>query len=274
MDSYLARIGVERPAKPDLDALRVLQRAHLGHVPFENLSIHLGEPVRLDDDGLIDKIVRRRRGGFCYEVNGAFALLLRDLGYDVAMHSARTWGGERYGFPYDHLALVARLDGVPWLVDVGFGRFAHHPLRLDTTAEQADPAGTFRIVPHENPAGPPDLDVIGDEGPQYRLDQRPYELSDFGPGCWYHQTSPESPFTRAPLCTRLTDDGRVTLSDHTLIRTGPDGREERTVTDEEALQVYRDDFGIVLTHFPRRVDVDRPASMLTESSMLTETGQH
>lgn len=250
MDEYLARIGVARPERADLAALRTLQRAHLGTVPFENVSLHLGEPVRLDAEALLDKVVRRRRGGFCYELNGAFALLLRDLGYSVTLHSARTWGGERYGFPFDHLALRVEIDGVPWLVDVGFGRFSHHPIRLDTAEPQADPGGVFAVTEHPAPAGPPDLDVTRDGGREYRLDQRPYELTDFRPACWYHQTSPESHFTRTTTCSRLTADGRVTLSGRTLIRTRATGREERTLTDAEALAVYRTEFGIELSRLP------------------------
>lgn len=249
MDAYLERIGVARPARPDLDSLRILQRAHLGTVPFENLSIHLGERVRLDDDGLLDKIVTRRRGGFCYELNGAFALLLTDLGYQVTRHSARTWGGERFGVPFDHLALRVQLDEA-WLVDVGFGRFSHHPVALDITGPQQDPGGVFEVVPHAVDAGPADLDVRGDGGWEYRLDQRPYALSDFGPTCWYHQTSPDSHFTRSLTCSRLTADGRITLSGRTLITTAGGTRQERTLDEAETLAVYRDDFGIVLDRLP------------------------
>jgi len=246
VEDYLTRIGAARPRRADAAALRTLQRAHLGTVPFENLSIGLGEPVRLDDDGLLDKIVRQRRGGFCYEVNGAFALLLRDLGYDVTLHSARTWRGDGYGFPFDHLVLRVRVDGVPWLVDVGFGRFAHHPLRLDTTEAQDDPGGVFSVAPHGD-----ELDVTGPDGPEYRIDPRPYALSDFGPTCWYHQSSPESSFTRSLTCSRLTDDGgRLTLAGDNLIRTGPGGRRKRRLAEDEILPVYRSDFGIALSRLP------------------------
>jgi N-hydroxyarylamine O-acetyltransferase len=249
MEAYLERIGAQRPDRADLPALQRLQRAHLGTVPFENLSIHLGETVRLDDEGLLDKIVRRRRGGFCYELNGAFALLLRELGYTVTMHAARTWGGERYGIPLDHLALQVHVDGVPWLVDVGFGRFSHHPVRLDTGEPQPDPGGVFVVTPHGNPGGPADLDITCNGGNEYRLDARPYELSDFGPTCWYHQTSPQSHFTRSLTCSRLTDDGgRVTLAGNRLIRTGVP---ERLLTDEEALATYVSEFGIRLDRLPR-----------------------
>src|SRR6516165_9087624 len=136
--AYLARIGVAGPLVLDAEALRELHQAHLVAVPFENLSIHLGEPVSLNEADLIDKIVGRRRGGFCYELNGAFACLLECLGADVTRVSARVFGDEgRLGPPFDHLALVVRLpDGTgPWLADVGFGSHTTYPLLAETQAE-------------------------------------------------------------------------------------------------------------------------------------------
>ena len=217
-------------------------------MPFENLSIHLGEDVVLEDDALVDKVVGRHRGGFCYELNGAFAALLRDLGHDVELLAARAHHGDgRLGPPYDHLAL--RVDGT-WLADVGFGRFAVEPLRLDTDGEdQADPGGTFRLV--GTPEG--DVDVLHDGVPQYRLELRPRQLGDFEATAWWHRTSPDSHFTQSLVCSRLTDTGRVTLSDHLLVRTVGGERTERTLeTDDEVLAVYRDEFGINLPAAPSR----------------------
>src|SRR3984885_12209295 len=90
--AYLNRVGVAAPAGWDAAALRTLHRAHQLTVPFENLSLHLAEPVSLAEPDLIDKIVRRRRGGFCYELNGAFALLLEALGAQVSRGAARVFG--------------------------------------------------------------------------------------------------------------------------------------------------------------------------------------
>src|SRR6516225_7425991 len=129
--AYLQRIGAARPATVDAAALRALHRAHQMTVPFENLSIHLSEPISLDPDDLLHKIVTRRRGGFCYELNGAFALLLQALGAQVSRLAARVHGEGGLGPPFDHLALVVRLpDGSgPWLADVGFGANSSYPLR-------------------------------------------------------------------------------------------------------------------------------------------------
>ncbi len=148
------------------------------------------------------------------------------------------------GPPLDHLALRVDLDG-PWLVDVGFGRFSEQPLRLDEPGDQRDPGGVFRVLEHGE-----DLDVLLDGRPQYRLERRPYELADFGPTCWWQTTSPDSHFTRSPTCSRLTEGGRITLSGTRLIRTGQGGREETELTGEQALDAYREHFGLVLDRLP------------------------
>ncbi|MER7585000.1 arylamine N-acetyltransferase [Kitasatospora sp. NPDC097691] len=246
--AYLARIGVPDPGEPSAEALARLQEAHLRAVPFENLSLHLGETVVLDPAALVAKLVERRRGGFCYELNGAFAELLRSLGYRVSLLSGRVFDGERLGPPFDHLALRVDLDE-PWLVDVGFGRFSRLPLRLDERAPQPDPHGAFTVVPY---GAHGELEVRMDGAPQYRLDPRPYPLADFGPTCWWQSTSPDSPFTRSTTCSVLTEDGgRTTLSGTRLIRSAADGtRTERQLTGAEALSAYREHFGITLDRLP------------------------
>src|SRR5690242_14366276 len=103
--AYLARIGADLPARSDDETLRDLHLRHLLAVPFENLGIHLGEYIVLDEEALVAKVVDRRRGGFCYELNGAFGALLSALGYDVTHLAARALGDDGPGIPYDHLAL-------------------------------------------------------------------------------------------------------------------------------------------------------------------------
>ena len=249
VDDYLARIGVARPVSADLQALRDLQAAHLLAVPFENLSIHLGEPIVLDQAGLVTKVVRMRRGGFCYEVNGAFAGLLTALGFRVSLLSARVFGaGEQPGPPFDHMTLRVDL-AEPWLCDVGFGRFATQPLRLTFPGDQPDPSGTFRVA--DSPSGHGDLDIFHDGEPAYRVDPRPYELHDFAPTCWWQQTSPGSHFRKSLTCSISTRSGRITLSRDRLIVTEDGHREERTLTsDAEILAAYRRYFGITLDRVP------------------------
>ncbi|MFE6091330.1 arylamine N-acetyltransferase [Streptomyces massasporeus] len=265
VDAYLRRLGAEHPAWPTVDALRELHLRHLRTVPFENLSIHLGEEIVLEEKRLLDKVVGARRGGFCYELNGSFGALLAALGYDVALLAGRVYGdGGRLGIPYDHLALRVRtVDGGDWLADVGFGAHSHLPLAFGDRGEQKDPGGTFRIVE----AGPDeagvrgghgtveaaDLDVFRDGRAQYRLEVRPRALGDFVAGAWWHSTSSVSHFTRSLVCSRVTEEGgRITLSGRRLTATAADGtREERELeTDEEILGVYRERFGIELDKVP------------------------
>jgi N-hydroxyarylamine O-acetyltransferase len=242
VEAYLERIGLELRA-PDAGFLHDLQQAHLRSVPFESLSIHLGEHISLGEEALFDKIVARRRGGFCYELNGLFAELLIGLGYEVTRLAASVYTGESVGPPLDHLALRVVADGQRWLADVGFGAFAHHPLRFDVPGDQADPAGTYRIEHLANG----DVLVAENGAPTYRLEPRPRELAEFGPTCWWQQTSPESHFTVAPICSLLTEVGRVTVRGRTLIETAANQRSERDVDDDaELLAIYRDRFGIVL----------------------------
>ncbi|MDL5201534.1 arylamine N-acetyltransferase [Streptomyces sp. ALI-76-A] len=151
IDAYLRRLGYERPPGPTgatLDVLRELQLRHLRTVPFENLAVHLGEEIVLEEERLLDKVVGARRGGFCYELNGAFGALLGALGFDVTLLAARVYADEgRLGIPYDHLALRVRtVDAGVWLADVGFGAHSHWPLAFEARGEQRDPVGTFRIV--------------------------------------------------------------------------------------------------------------------------------
>ncbi|MFC8585463.1 arylamine N-acetyltransferase [Streptomyces sp. NPDC057217] len=263
VEAYLRRIGAERPVRADAAALRELHLLHLRTVPFENLSIHLGEPVVLDEKALLDKVVGARRGGFCYEINTAFAVLLRGLGYGVELLQARVVGeGGKLGIPYDHMALrVETVEGERWLADVGFGDHSHFPLAFDARDDQEDPGGAFRIV--ETADG--DLDVLRDGKSQYLVETRPRELADFAAGAWYHRTSPESHFPRSLICSRLTEEGRVSLSGTKLITRAHGERDERILGgDDEVREAYRELFGIELDALPvvarppvRKEEVDK-----------------
>jgi N-hydroxyarylamine O-acetyltransferase len=253
VDAYLTRIGASRPDRPDSAALRELHLRHLRTVPFENLAIHLGEDISLDEKSLVDKVVHGRRGGFCYELNGLFAGLLTALGYRVTLLAARVYGdhGEA-GPPFDHLALRVETPA-PWLVDVGFGDHSHHPLRLGTRREQPDPAGVFTLA--ETADG--DVDVIRDGKPRYRLEPHPRTLRDFEPTCWWQRTSPDSHFTHRAICSLLTETGRTTISNRTLIHTaGAERRETPLATDAALLAAYRTHFGINLNTAPQPLRTD------------------
>jgi N-hydroxyarylamine O-acetyltransferase len=247
--SYLARIAYSGPTTPTPkpETLRAIHRAHLLTVPFENLDIALGREIVVDEAAIVRKIVKQRRGGFCYELNGAFAALLRALEFRVTLLSARVsraGGGE--GPEFDHLTLRVDLDQ-PWLADVGFGDSFLEPLRLVPGTEQKDAAGTFRLQPLGERL---QLEKLGPDGiwkRQYSFAQQPRNLPDFAAMCSYHQTSPESHFTQNRICTRATPDGRITLSGMKLIVSRNGGREEKMLSsEEERNQVLQQFFGIRL----------------------------
>jgi N-hydroxyarylamine O-acetyltransferase len=227
-----------------------LQVAHLLAVPFENLSIHAKEPIVLKDEALFSKIVERRRGGFCYEANGLFAALLRELGFDVAMLSAGVADGEGcFGPDFDHMVLMVSLDQ-RWLVDVGFGDSFLQPLLLDDRGVQVDGERAYRILPDGAHLILSQRDKGDEWKAQYRFTLQPHEYADYEEMCRYHQTSPQSHFTKARICSRATGEGRITLSEMRLITTSKKGgRQERQLTSQEEYEgILRDQFGIAMTN--------------------------
>ena len=246
--AYFQRIRYTGRSEPALDTLRALHRAHLLAVPFENLDIGLKRPIVLDEEKMIEKIVSRRRGGFCYEMNGVFAAALREIGFRVTLLSARVPNQQgEIGPEFDHLALRVDVEQ-PWLADVGFGREGFfEPLPLAEGIETTQRGVTYRLrrqgerwlVEHRSSGR--------DWGLLYDFTLIPRRLADFAPMCRWHQTSPESPFTRGRLCSRLTPEGRITLSGLKLIVTRNGEREERELGGEEEFQsMLRQHFGVVL----------------------------
>jgi N-hydroxyarylamine O-acetyltransferase len=146
--AYLQRIGYLKPVKPDVQTLHGLQHAHLLAVPFENLDIGWKRPIRLDLESLWNKLILQRRGGFCYELNGLFAELLKSIGYDVTYLSARVFNNKgQPGIDFDHLALLVQVPDSPvrWLADVGFGDSFRLPLNFDERGEQPEGFRAYRI---------------------------------------------------------------------------------------------------------------------------------
>lgn len=244
---YLQRINYHGPLSITAQTLSALHRAHLLSVPFENLDIGLGRPIQLDEKALFEKIVLHRRGGFCYELNGLFAALLRDLGFSVTLLSAQVAhqnGG--FGAPFDHLALLVTLEE-PWLADVGFGDSFRTPLHLEALREQVQPEGRYRLSQEG------DLWTLYQQDnaswqAQYCFTLQPHTLAEFAPMCLYHQTSPQSHFTQGRVCTLATEDGRVTLSELRLITTLGHERHEQTLSGENEFHILlQQHFGISLS---------------------------
>lgn len=243
VDAYFDRLAYAGSPRPSAATLSALHRAHLFTVPFENLDVGR-RPIALDAAALFEKVVRRRRGGFCYELNGLFAALLRELGFRVSLVSgrvAKATGG--FGPEFDHLALLVDLDE-RWLVDVGFGDSFVEPLRLDSRDPTIQGRREYRVDETDGERTLLQRETTWE--PQYRFTDEPRTLADFTGMCVHHQTSPESPFTRRSTCSMATESGRVTLSSDRLIITRDGAREERPVAAAEKAALLQEHFGVEL----------------------------
>lgn len=237
VERYLARIGAAAPSRLDLVALADLMRAHLVAVPFENLDVFHLRPVSTDLEWSIPKIVDRRRGGWCFEVNGAFGALLVSLGFEVRyLGAAVLLDGPNSTL--DHLCLEVRLDQ-PHLVDVGFGDTFIAPLALNSRAEQPGGNGDYQFI--ASPIGTTLAKLEGGvPGAQYRFKRVSHQLADFEPVSHALASDPVGHFRRGPLITRLLDGSgaRVTLSRDRLVVREPDGS-ERLVESVDESQWWR-----------------------------------
>ena len=214
---YLTRIQVAAPISIDLKTLAKLQLAHLKAVPFENLDIHYGKHITLDLERFYEKIVIKKRGGFCYEINGLFHALLCELGFNAKIISART-SRENGGFAeeYNHLAIVVTIDETDYLVDAGFGRFAIAPLKIDTHSSVFDGTAAYQISKHDDDYFKVSRVEEGADIPEYIFTLTERRLDEFAEMCEFQQTSPDSHFTQNKIISILKDYGRITLTNTQL----------------------------------------------------------
>lgn len=249
--TYLERIGYDKPVRLDLESLFGLHRAHLLTIPFENLDIHAGVPIQLSEEALWDKIILRKRGGFCYELNGLFAWLLKQVGFEVSYLNGRVYNGygER-GREFDHLTLLVGIpnEKLSWLVDVGFGDSFFEPLRFGYNGEQTQGKRAYRLEAIEDGIDLWRFDFEEQWKRQYFFDTRPRRFpSEYEATCMYHQTSLQSSFTRERVISLATPDGRITLDSNNLTLTTNDKRIKRKLKRETDFHDFlRDYFGIEL----------------------------
>jgi N-hydroxyarylamine O-acetyltransferase len=245
--AYLERISYSGPTAPTVETLSALHRAHMLTVPFENLDIALHHLIPCDESAAVHKIVNLKRGGFCYELNGAFSALLRALGFKVTMLSARVAREDGSASPeFDHLTLRVDFED-PWLADVGFGDSFRDPLQLKADLEQPQDGRAYRFRRDGASIHMERTERDGSWKLQYSFTQTPRQLRDFAAMCHYHQTSPKSHFTQNTVCTRATLTGRITLADRRLIVTENGQRTERQLeSEEEWRSALKEHFNVVL----------------------------
>lgn len=245
IEDYLERIHYYGDCSLTLDTLQTLQKQHLLSVPFENWNIHDNIPIVLSFSAFFDKIVEQQRGGFCYELNGLFFYLLREIGFSVELISARVYSSDLncYGEEFDHMAILVTINEENYLVDVGFGEFAFYPLKVAIDEIQQDERGEFMIKKHH------DHFVVYKKNatefqPEYQFSLMARKLSDFDSMCHYHQTSSKSHFTQKRLLSLATEDGRVTLTGEKLIVRQAEQVREMLLSDQDndVIMQYFDPF--------------------------------
>ncbi len=225
---YLNRIGYTGPVEATTAALNQLHKGHLFSVPFENLDIFLGRPIVLTLQSFYDKVVYNNRGGYCYELNGLFGWLLTAFGFNVTMLSARVFDKGSIGPEFDHMVLLVEAEK-PLIADVGFGDSFIEPIGFDE-ASSLQQGYFYRLKESDSQWVLQRRDMESDWDPLYIFSLEPRKLEDFSGMNVYHQTSEDSHFTRQPLCTKATTEGRITLLNNRLIVTSGDDRNETPVT--------------------------------------------
>jgi len=248
IDAYLARLGHTGGTEPDLDTLRALHRAHVAAVPFENLEMMLGRPVPLDLAALQDKMVRRRRGGYCYEQNLLFAAALERIGFDVTGLGARVRAGASSTRAVTHMLLNVRVNGEAWHCDVGFGADGLlEPFPLRAGAEMSQGEWRYRLHGEED-----GVLVLRTWRPGGWFDLYAYTLDprlpvDYVVMNHYTSTHPMSSFIRRPVVQRAAPEARRRLVGDRLTVTRADGSvAERAVPVSELPDVLVREFGIEL----------------------------
>ncbi|NUO85195.1 MAG: arylamine N-acetyltransferase [Cupriavidus sp.] len=255
LDAWLARLGIAVPPSPTLQALDAVLAAHLATIPFENVDPLLRRAVRIDLDAVFDKLVTRRRGGYCFELNTLLGAGLGALGYEVTPLAARV----RWGVPDDvptmtsHMLLRVEVAHRSYLVDVGFG--GPTPFRAMPLSEPPDDGFPYRLAPSPPQAGTSafhsyDLQARGDADwiPVYRFDLTPQPPIDFEARNWYVSTHPDSIFLQRLMAARTDGGTRVTLANGELAERAPDGSVRRTHLPhaDAVVQALSQRFGIVL----------------------------
>lgn len=245
LDAYLDRIAVSRPAAPTRDALAELLGAHLRAIPFENLDVLLGRPIELALPAVFDKLVRRRRGGYCFEHATLFGAMLGELGFGFTMHAARVrYRASLPVTPRTHAWLRVEAEGAAYLVDPGFGGPGPQvpvPLRAGASVGDVDLA--------EKDGAPGTLRRrLGDEVVDlYEIALEALPPIDFVVANHFTSTYPRSPFRQRLMVQRARDDGGVSIANDELSLRSGATVETRTLADRGELRAaLREHFGIDL----------------------------
>jgi N-hydroxyarylamine O-acetyltransferase len=229
LSEYLERVGLARPPAPTLDTLRELHRLHTQAIAFENLSPFLGEPVRLDPASLHEKLVRARRGGWCFEQNLYFTHVLRAIGFDVKTLAARVRWNVLPGVttPRSHMLMLVPIDGRRYVADVGFGGLTlTAPLELVADREQATPHEPHRFAA-EGERFVLQARIAGEWLSLYAFDLHEQVQADYEVSNWYLAHFPQSQFVTGLIAARADVAERHALRNTRYAIHHPNGETER-----------------------------------------------
>lgn len=245
LDAYLSRVGWAQEPRPDLATLRGLHEAHAGRIPFENLDVRLGRPVGLDLASLQDKLVRRRRGGYCFEQNTLFAAVLRAIGLEVRTLEARVRPPGAPGpLPRTHMVLRVEVEGRRWLADVGFGGDGPvHPVPLDGE-ESAQLGGAYAVATEAEGVHVLRLLSAGAWRDLYAFTLAPALPVDFEVAHHFTSTHPRSPFVNGLTVQRVTPERRQILRGRAYTEQDGEGESRRELSDREVVELLPEVFGL------------------------------
>lgn len=243
--AYFNRIGYQGTARSDIETLRALQYAHVTSVPFENLDVQMGLRIAIDLRAVEDKIVGRRRGGYCFEQNTLFQQVLKQIGFDVEPFEAQVRIARPDG-PRTHMLLHVRVDGVSYIVDVGFGNSAPLEPLLFSARQQHQFGQTYRI----GRDGRDRVLQIWRKGAWldlYAFVPYPRLPVDFEMGNHFTSTHESSGFVQALIVQMLAPDERYVLRNLIYqVWRGEDIAEERVLERAELQPLLRERFGLVV----------------------------
>lgn len=243
---YLARIGYRGPVAPTLDVLAALQAAHIAAIPFEAIDPLTGAGVDIGADAVDAKLIGQRRGGYCFEQNGLFLRVLRAIGFDAEGLIGRVrWmlPDNAPPTPRSHMVVRVRIDGRPWLSDVGFGATVPpQPLAMDDEASQPTRHESYRVVRH-GAEWQIAASIESEWRTLYRIEDVPPPTIDYEVGNWYTSTHPDSHFRHQLIAARTTAEARYGLRDNRLTTRLVDGRiDRRYLTADEIERVLAEIF--------------------------------
>ncbi len=259
LDAYLARIDYTGPREASLAALAQIHYRHVCSIPFENLDILLGRPIRIDPSSVQQKLIHDRRGGYCFEHNTLFAAALTALGFRVTPLAARV----RWQVPAEvktaltHMILAVEATGRHLLADTGFGSGSlSAPLLLDTDAPQPTPHERRRLL-RRGDVLVHQAEHAGAWADLYEFTLQPMFVPDFEMGNWFTSTWPESRFRQNLTVALTAPDRRHTLLNRQFTTRWTDGRVEtrELATPAELLEVLGDFFALT---FPAGTRFDAP----------------